>query len=147
MQLIRCPDRYRPKFYETSLFLGGGITSCPPWRNKIIELLKDSDLILIDPVRENFDVNNPEVEKEQIKWEFDHLLISDMRMFWFCEETLCPITLFELGKYIYSRRLFVGCHPNYKRKNDLLIQLGLVRPELTLRFSIEEMVKDINGQR
>jgi len=36
-------------------------------------------------------------------------------------ETLCPITLYELGTWsILSQqtgaKLFVGCHPEYKRK-------------------------------
>lgn len=147
MKLVKCPEVYRGSPNECSLFLGGGITGCPPWRNIVIDGLKDSDLVLIDPVRDNFDVNDKNLEKDQITWEFEHLFISDMKMFWFGEETLCPITLFELGRHIYSQRLFVGCHPNYKRKNDVIIQLGLHRPDLQVRFSLEEIVEDINGQR
>jgi hypothetical protein len=63
----------------------------------------------------------------QIKWEFDHLKESDIIMFWFPKETVCPVTLFELGKWAMSDTdVIVGCHPEYIRKFDVECQLSLI---------------------
>ena len=52
-----------------------------------------------------------------------------MILFWFAPETICPITLFEYGKWLVSpKRLFVGCHQDYVRKQDVQIQTALERP-------------------
>ena len=51
---------------------------------------------------------------------------SDLVVFWFCEETLCPITLFELGKMLGQRKnVIVGSDPEYARLFDLNVQLRL----------------------
>jgi hypothetical protein len=74
----------------------------------MVKLLKDTSLTLINPRRLDFDVENPDMEYEQIVWEHQNLEASDMISFWFPKETLCPITLFELGKYLKSnKKLFI----------------------------------------
>ncbi len=128
---LKCPAEwdFRTAGLPNFLFLGGGITGTPNWQMVMVELLKDTNLVLVNPRRDDFDVNDPTMTEKQIKWEYNYLKLAAGRLFWFPCETLCPITLFELGKFIEKAEpLFVGCHPDYQRKKDLEIQIGLARP-------------------
>lgn len=70
--------------------------------------------------------------EEQIRWEFEALNKVESCIFWFPRETICPITLFELGKMLEKARhdpvitLAIGWHPEYEREFDLRVQIGLV---------------------
>jgi hypothetical protein len=117
---IRPPTKLLP-----TLFLAGGITGCPDWQAEAVETLKSWDITLINPRRSNFDVTDKKMEEEQIRWEYFHLNKADAILFWFPKETVCPITLYELGRWITSGKpIFVGCDPEYTRKRDLEIQLS-----------------------
>jgi len=143
MTELRCPNEFdfRNGLMANLLFLGGGISGCPLWQSQMVELLSDTKLVLVNPRRDDFDVNSAEMAKKQIIWEFKYLSCSTGRLFWFPAETLCPITLFELGKFCEKADpLFVGCHPEYKRKLDLEVQLSLARswnPEIS--YSLEDL--------
>jgi hypothetical protein len=148
MKLVRCPEM--PSVGDALngnhwVFLAGGITNCPKWDLEVIEALKDEkDLVLFTPRRSDFDVTNPAMERDQIAWEFEQIRASDIMFFWFPEETLCPITLFELGKCAALRvPMAVGCHPNYKRRRDVIYQLGHIYRELVVRDNIADTVKDL----
>ncbi len=148
MKYIECPSEYEGVFDSKKLFLAGGISNCPDWQSKIVTLLKDSDYTILNPRRKNFGLTD---SKTQIEWEFKYLARSNYILFWFPEETLCPITLFEYGKELgrYSDMdginctLFVGCHPNYKRKIDLEIQTNLVDESIKIVNSLEELAKQV----
>lgn len=124
-----------------TLFMAGGISNCPLWQNEMLDVLSNNTgLMVFNPRREFFDVNNPEIEEEQIKWEYYHLSLSDIIMFWFPKETVCPITLYELGRWATSgKKICVGHHPEYSRRNDLRIQLGLIDPSIRITQSFEEL--------
>jgi hypothetical protein len=128
-----------------SLFMGGGITSCPAWQPLMVDLLQDTDLVVVNPRREHFDTSDSELPRVQIEWEHRYLEQVAARMFWFPCETLCPITLFELGKFCRNPDpLFVGCHPDYKRALDVEIQLRLARPSsCTVHRSLEALAQAI----
>lgn len=148
-RIIQCPETLQHKNKSDSyVFLAGGITGCPDWQTEIISMLKDSKnpgLILINPRRKDFDVNDPNASDFQITWEFNHLKQSDIVSFWFPEETLCPITLYELGVCAaLKRNIIVGCHPNYKRIFDVTKQLELLRPEVIIYDSLEMMADTID---
>jgi hypothetical protein len=146
MKYIECPRRYRRRKSDLTIFLGGGITSCPVWQTIMVDLLKDTDVTILNPRREHFDLAEPGIAFKQIKWEFDHMKIASAILFWFCAETLCPITLFEYGKWIAQNKpLFVGCHPEYQRKNDLLIQTRLVRKRQKIRFKLEDLAQEVRN--
>jgi len=73
-------------------------------------------LLVINPRRNAFDLTDPSVSVDQIKWEHRALQEADLVSFWFPHETLCPITLLELGVQITRRKhnsstLLVGCSP------------------------------------
>lgn len=139
---------------EISVFLAGGITGCYNWQKEMFDILNstpDVNLTLLNPRRENWPENDPEATTEQIKWEFEHLQKADTIVFWFPPETLCPITLFEFGKWLSKssgplavrKPLFVGCHPEYKRLLDVQVQTKLERPFMNIHTDIQSVVNDV----
>jgi hypothetical protein len=130
---------------ENSLFLGGGITGCFDWQAEMCRLLKDADdLVVLNPRRKNWPINDPKATDKQIRWEYEHLQTANMIMFWFAPETLCPITLFEYGKWLVRNKpLFVGCDPQYKRLLDVQVQTALERPFQKVYTSLEEVADSI----
>ncbi|MDO8516894.1 MAG: nucleoside 2-deoxyribosyltransferase domain-containing protein [Nanoarchaeota archaeon] len=144
MKYIECPEVYNKKGNEKSLFIAGGITECGNWQNDFIDSLKNENLIVLNPRRKNFDINDEEISIAQIKWEYEHLKKASAISFWFTSETLCPITLYELGKVQASRKpVFLGVHPAYKRKFDLEVQTGLIRPETKIVYSLNDLSKQV----
>lgn len=127
-----------------SIFLAGGITNCPDWQQEMVQLLKDTDLILLNPRRENFPIHDPDAARTQITWEYDHLRIADAILFWFPCETLCPIVLYELGAWSMSDKpIFVGVHPDYARRQDVEIQTDLERTGVRIAHSVEELSQHV----
>lgn len=113
-----------------SIFLAGGITDCPDWQSEMVDLLADTDLTIFNPRRKNFPIHDKSAAYEQILWEYRHLHKATAILFWFPEETLCPIVLYELGAWApTTKQIFIGTHYNYKRKSDVEIQTRLARPE------------------
>jgi hypothetical protein len=132
---------------DPSLFLAGGITGCPDWQSDAIELLVDLPMTLLNPRRPDFDITDPLATGIQIGWEHRALRAADAILFWFCQETIQPITLYELGAWSMksSKPVFVGVHPQYERRIDVEIQTSLVRPEIDVQLSLEALclrVKD-----
>lgn len=126
--------------HKNKLFIAGGITNCPDWQADLVELLKEEDLTVFNPSCKNFDVNDSSMETKQIKWEHERLNESNIVSFWFPSETLCPITLYELGKMsMTTKRVFIGVDPEYSRLNDIIIQTGLIRPEIKIVYSIRRL--------
>ncbi len=151
-----CPREYQ--FYngfarrkeKLTIFFGGGISNCPDWQEELACRLPMSfafeDVVILNPRRANFDVGNESLLEEQIKWEFDHLRLADVLIFWFPKESLCPITLFELGKHLNRKRLVVGCHPEYSRIKDLQFQLKLEREDLKIAVGFENFFHAIRRE-
>lgn len=148
---------------RNNLFLAGSITGARNWQKEIAFTTYNNthfDIRLVDefnvfnPRRENFDASDANVEKEQITWEF-HCInqLCDKVLFWFSHETVAPITLFEYGKILKThapRNVFVGIDPEYKRKNDVIIQTcleyGISNPDqLTnpIQWSIEDLATNL----
>ena len=76
------------------------------------------------------------------------LRVADAILFWFPQETLCPIVLYELGAWSMSgKTIFVGVHPAYSRRQDVEIQTGLVRPEVNVVYSLEELAAQVMSWR
>jgi hypothetical protein len=142
MRYIECPEEYNGE--GKSLFISGGIGNCENWQNSLIDLLKDEDILVMNPRRRSYDLDHKYIEKEQIGWEAENLEKSTGVSFWFPKESLCPITLFELGKQIPKNKpLFVGMHPEYQRRENLEIQLGLTRPDVKIAYSLEDLANQI----
>lgn len=139
---IQCPQKFEEEKANGKLiFLAGGISKCPNWQEDFKQMLFESrlpKLVIFNP-RRSHDFDFEKESEFQIKWEFDHLKRSDAVSFWFPKESVCPITLLELGTCLKSQNktVFVGCHPEYSRKTDLYIQTSLYRPEIKI---VEDLV-------
>lgn len=132
------------RWKEPTLFLGGGITNCANWQQEMCQLLKDTNLTILNPRRKHFPMDDPNAAEEQIVWEFNHMGLAKAIMFWFSSETVCPITLFEYGKWICrGKRLFVGCHPEYSRLTDVKVQTRLERPYQQVHTDLNLLAQEI----
>jgi len=134
------------------IFLAGGISNCPNWQKDLCdrflndERLQYKDVIVFSPRCEEIPEEDP-----QVRWEYDKLNKSDIIGFWFSYGSLNPITLFEYGSYIrwhswplhypqdkINKTLVVGCHSDYQRKNNVIIQTKLARPGLEIQNNLDD---------
>ena len=122
-----------------SVFLAGGITGCRDWQRDAISGLEEVDVTIFNPRRTSWPSDPREVHR-QIKWERERLNCATLISFWFSPETICPITLLELGYSLgRSAKIVVGCAPNYSRRQDVESQLHLTFPEATVEDSVEQV--------
>ncbi len=127
-----------------SVFLAGGITGCRDWRAEVVAQLMNSNLTLFNPLRPNFPIDDPSASVFQIQWEHEYLRKATAILFWFPAETLCPITLYELGAWsMTTKPLFVGVHPDYTRIADVELQTRLVRPDVEIVYSVQALVAQL----
>jgi hypothetical protein len=145
MRIIEAPAEYEGG--DVSLFLAGGITGCPDWQQEVIRLLADTDLTLLNPRRRAFPVE-ADAATAQIIWEFRHLRKASAILFWFPREALCPIALYELGAWsMTDKPLFLGAHPDYERRHDLMIQTSLARPDVAVGDSLDALARAVRAWR
>jgi hypothetical protein len=139
MDVIEAPN---PHPQRTDVFMGGGISGCPNWQKDVIYLLHDVPGVIVNPRREG--EFTEAIAYEQITWEYHALRTADTVFFWFPMETMCPITLFELGVFTQRKdtRLIVGVHPDYARRFDVIRQLELARPEVVVQDDLYGLVEE-----
>lgn len=139
MKEIIAPIEYISLQNEVTLFLAGGITNCPEWQKDIIKRLNDlsSDkLVVYNPRRDNFPINDSSASYGQIQWEFDKLNKVDIFSMYFTSGISDqPICMYELGRYIsimqqrfpidWENRIIISVEDGYKRKQDVIIQTEL----------------------
>ena len=142
-----------------SLFLAGGITNCPDWQTEMCRLLEGlHKLVVYNPRRKNFPIHDPEAASVQIAWEHKYLRACKGIVFWFSKGSLNPIVLFEYGKELGRRAmlneygdelsdsppaLFVGCHPDYERTQDVEIQTWLEDQEIKIYRSLGAVAEQV----
>lgn len=159
--IVTAPER-KGRFdylgYAQKVFLAGGITGCEDWQKGIAEEISGYGCVVFNPRREFFPAGtNEKLEMEQVQWEHDHLEMAQEIIFWFSDQTIQPITLFELGKMLYMvdhvsnmqlryKSIFVGIHPNYSRRMNLIAQISIARPKIVVVSSIEEILKQWNDE-
>jgi hypothetical protein len=139
---VQAPQEYTgggPK-----LFLAGGITGCPDWQQDAVVMLRDvPELVVLNPRRTPFPIDDPDAAAEQIGWEFRHLHRADVVLFWFagaCSDQ--PIVWYELGVHAATERVpvAVGADPGYHRRRDVALQLALARPGLPVHATLAATV-------
>lgn len=116
------------------VFLAGGISGCRNWQEEVIDKLGAmmplypalKRAVLINPRNPEFDVDDPGMAFEQIKWEHDWLSRADIVSYFFDNsESLQPITLYELGKWANKKQSVITVCNGYKRQSDVYIQTTL----------------------
>ncbi len=127
-----------------SIFLAGGITDCPDWQKEIVSNLENENIILLNPRRKKFPIDDPNASYEQIKWEYEHLRKATAIVFWFPKETMCPIVLFELGTWVVSGKpILIGMDKEYERRQDVQIQTVLEKGDTLFYYSIDTLSQGI----
>lgn len=140
MRVITAVENYELDDNEVVVFLAGGITNCPNWQENVINELRSSEdelenLVVINPRRENFPIDDPNASNDQITWEFNALEACDIFSMYFCDSPSDqPICMYELGRNIYKKseedesyekRIVITCEKGYKRRGDVEIQTEL----------------------
>lgn len=146
MKMITPPNEF--KGTKKTIFLAGGIQNCEDWQSRFASYLEKTSWTLLNPRRPNFPMDDPTAAEKQIQWEFDHLRKADHIIFWFPKETLCPIVLYELGAWSAHplSSIMIGIHPDYQRKQDVEIQTKLVRPEVNIFYTLEDLANGVLSQ-
>lgn len=145
MKVVTAVEKHFMELGEVSVFLAGGITNCWEWQDAVIaELKKKPDtnhLVVFNPRRKNFPIDDPNASQEQIEWEFEHLEGCDIFSMYFCAgDSDQPICMYELGRNLILQQaiaedaditefVVISCEEGYKRKSDVLIQSELALGE------------------
>lgn len=163
MKVIKPPQRAELEelsvLYKgnNTVFLAGSIEmgAAEHWQRRIEEALKDEDIVVFNPRRDDWDssweqkASNP-VFKEQVTWELDHLVGSDHVLMYFQPGTLSPITLLEFGFRLAHNfeGLIVVCPDGFWKKGNIEVMCkGLEIPLYnSLEEGIAELKKQINEQ-
>jgi hypothetical protein len=140
---FEAPVDYRPTAGDSpSVFLAGGITNCPDWQETAARALLGRGMVVFNPRRGEYLLDDPAEAARQIAWEHRHLHLAGATLFWFpAGSALQPIALFELGAALgEGRRLAVGVEPGYPRALDVREQVALARPGLPVHEKLDEAV-------
>lgn len=141
-RIVTAPDVWH-QGEQPAVFIAGGISNCPDWQTAVCERITEAtNWVAVNPRREGWDMSaHVEESIKQITWEHMHLRVAAHIIFWFPSETLCPITLLELGKYLAADTpLTIGTHPDYGRRLDVQVQTNLERPGTKIWDSLEDMI-------
>lgn len=165
MKVITAPEYYEPYDKDISVFLAGGITNCPDWQSEVIKDLNVNNnlnsLIVFNPRRKNFPIEDKTAAYTQIKWEYKMLEKCDIFSMYFSSgDSDQPICMYELGRNIlrmqmrfptdWQDRIIITVEDGYRRKQDVLIQTELatqnkivvdtwVNPDMCLAYHVENI--------
>lgn len=80
----------------------------------------------------------------EIAWEYRHLHDAHAVLFWLEPPTHCPISLYELGKVTMTEKpLFLGVHPAYDCKVDVVVQTRLARPDAVIVHTLDDLAESV----
>lgn len=143
VNLITAPGEFwydSPNYPEGKLriFLAGGITGCRDWQKECVEWLDeilynngDRGVLVFNPRREKWDMNDPSAVFQQIDWEFRKLEAMDIFSMYFCtsDTSVGPICFYELGRNIcrmqmrfpssWQKRIVISTDQGYSRTEDV----------------------------
>lgn len=129
---------------EIRVFLAGGICQCDNWQQTVIrhittQAIDNNDipkLILFNPRRDVFPIDNPNESYKQIEWEFKWMKEMNIFSMYFDASTSAqPICFYELGRYLvlmmqkypddYQNRIVISYKEGFIRIKDVEIQTSL----------------------
>ena len=134
---IIAPEDINVQGYK--VFLAGAIDmgKAVDWQSFVIqELQGESQLVLINPRRENF---TPDTLDEQILWELNALDTVDLIFMWFPKDAKAPISFFESGLYMTSGKLLLGAEQGFYRRRNL--ELTTQHHKVKLHDNLTVMIK------
>ena len=132
---------------EKAIFLAGTISGAWDWQNFAAKNLAGFGTV-VNPRRATYGGLAAGVNQdlEQIRWEHEQLQNVPVIMFWFSQETVAPITLFEYGYWLArgDKTLVVGIDPLYPRLRDVVMQTKLANETLfaSIKFSLDDTINE-----
>jgi Nucleoside 2-deoxyribosyltransferase like len=147
MVLIKAPGRIpSSESRQRYLFLAGS-TDVESWQDRVSEALKESDWVVLNPRREDWDDTWVESKddprfRQQVEWE---LVAQEMErttiLMYFDPLSKSPISLLELGLFARTGRMKVVCPEGFWKKGnvDLICERYGVRQYGTLEAAIKEL--------
>lgn len=125
------PMEYFQRKEEKSIFLAGGIDRAPDWQKEAITYLKNKykklNLAVFNPRRSTpFSKEDYDARTEQVRWEFMHLRYAGVILFWFPENAPCTTSLFELGYWLNTSKVFIGINPGHYKEKSIKNQVALL---------------------
>ena len=128
---IVAPNLYTPNYNEVSVFLAGGIVGCEEWQRMVIEDLNRYDdvdnLVVYNPRRKFFDLNDLNATENQIEWEYKYLRDCDIFSMYFDNDQIQPICMYELGRHLRGNSInnVISVCENYPMRLDVMHQVRL----------------------
>lgn len=141
---------YPPKrIGQRSIFLAGTIDNgdSRDWQTELVTELNTyidtinvfEDFVFANPRRPDWNTNwhgdHPELIK-QIKWELDAMLESTAIFMWFEPNSKSPITLLELGLFMSTNKLVVGCPKEFYRYQNVATTITWARKALGVDITL-----------
>lgn len=149
---VEAPTYYRPQRNDPpAVFLAGGIVGITErWHSRVVAALQAArtPVVVLNPNRAEFPIDNPSAAWEQVSWEQHHLHLAGLTAFWFAASdpavTTQPIAMFELGQALgEGRPVVVGASPDYPREPDVHMLCQLAKPGLPVFSDLDDMVAQI----
>ena len=146
MKSIKPPTKIPEKIDKKSFFLAGSIDQgkAVDWQTKVEQELKDEDIIIFNPRRDDWDsswledINNKQFN-EQVNWELNAMNKCHWILFYFSPESKAPITLLELGIHCHDFNVVVCCPKGYWKKGN--VDIVCENYNVKQVDSLEELIK------
>lgn len=149
MEIVKPPQKL--DFDKRAVFLAGSIEmgKAIDWQAQMQELLKDVDVAVLNPRRDDWDntwenkITNPQF-KEQVTWELNGLNKASVIFMYLAPETVSPISLLELGLYAEKAKMVLCCPEGFSRKGN--VDIVAERYDITVVKDLEEgaaVIKEI----
>jgi hypothetical protein len=141
---LEAPNEWDPKFHKDydSIFLAGGVSNSFDWQAHIFDLLVDTGAVIINPRRSPYPEGDPMAAQAQTEWEYRYMQRADAIIYWFTNETLCPITLYELGIWsMTDKPIAIGIEPGYARESEVRTHTALIRPDVVIVSELNELAE------
>ena len=144
--IIKCPSKLPLKKTNWYIFLAGPIQGAPKWQFSIP--LNNPNITWLSPRRENRDNF---IYEEQVKWETDSLIISDIILFWIPEPVekiegrdYAQTTRIEFGEYIArGKKIIIGINKNFPGRRYFESKCKQYNIE-KLHDNLEDCLKEVN---
>jgi hypothetical protein len=143
-RVLKAPAEFNAVHPGRILFLAGAVSN-GDWQDPMVRRLA--------PHLDGWTIVNPRLDdppkddagiREEIAWEYRHLHDADAVLFWLEPPTFCPISLYELGKVTMTEKpLFLGVHPAYDCRTDVVVQTQLARPDAVIVHSLDELAEAV----
>ncbi len=132
-----------------SLFLGGAIDQgkAANWQKEVVKSLKDLDVVVLNPRRDNWDSSIEEdadnkTFREQVEWEISGQEKVDLRLYVFTKDSKAPITFFEMGAFGTDKDSVVCAEDGFYRQGNLDIYCQHFK--IPMYHDFDEMLTDLH---